>query len=1069
MGRWSARAIRTFLLLLATPLVSTRGTSSCAAVAFVWPLPPPQQARQIQTVETYAPSCRNVRTCTSGRCQGFRPDVQSSSIDSGNSRSTTSSPSPSSTNSERDLAEQVVVRVAIELRQGMKKKPGTLSVRTLERKLEAALRQGSLLMPPSTTSPQLPSDVPTEKEDERKSRQLRTSTRKLLVALIRDLARFNIVPSFSFWHVLSIWLSPPLATLSISELATLTLALATLDVPEGSKPLLDAVLHAVCTHKKPPPHHFSTADGKQLCKALTLLQRPGGTFRAGSTPLLSWLLDLLQARDLVGEGRDAAATAATGRSIAESTTSSSIGRRSSSIGRSSSSSSSRSSRRGSNSNSSYGSNNSSYASSSGSSSDTRLVRRPLPLQPIFKPMRRQTALTSSVLHRRVADLLTSLGFACETEVGYGGLNLDLVLYPPPLPPAFSSLLPLIIEIDGPQHFVHGDPTRPTGATAARRRLLRSQYDLWAGLVAITYADEEEERGREGGIGRQGRRGRAARLLDVVERKVREDGGIELAMYRADGIAPDNVITNDNEAGKEDEQKEKWDVAKRLFLASSPEKLLDILRDDRNAGRLDATHWATALARMSEFVKHHYHQHHRRDQSNSTGKKDSSNDSSYDTSSTGKKKSDAKGSIAKKQRRGWYMGPEGVLRDVAHARELLQQSTFPALALMVEGLSDYYDFEKYGKLEEEDEDENDEKERGRDGVSDALNLANMAVSRVKVLQRGVKEEEKEKEEEQQQQQHQGMQRNSILMTSSSLVTLLRALSKLGYRSPSSLPVSSTILQGMARHGQLDSAALASVVDSLATIYLQRPFHSPAPASSFSSFCPSSLPDDVSACLTTLLRSGESQLHDLRPRDLVSFVSAMALFKEASQLCPSFSSSSSSTFSSSSSPAAAVAAADEERLIAAIVGAAGKDHICQTLPLADLALLTYKGPAEGDGEGGIISQRGRRKSLQWPLVGEVRRRLRALSPSALVSFMQQDMAQEDMVPAAVATASVSKWKTKTKSMRRRPRPTRAFLIMLTNELYKQRTALTAREKSIASVHLRGWADIYDAGPRFWQRFE
>jgi hypothetical protein len=383
-----------------------------------------------------------------------------------------------------------------------------------------------------------------------------------------------------------------------------------------------------------------------------------------------------------------------------------------------------------------------------------------------------------------------------------------------------------------------------------------------------------------------------------------------------------------------------------------------------------------------------------------------------------------------------------------------------LALVVEALSDYYDLEGCGEEKQEEEEKEKDKEGRRNGVNDAIDLANVAVSRAKSLQHGVEEEH---EQQQQQEQHQSIQRKSILMTSSSLVTFLRALSKLGYRSSSSLPVSSTTLQDMARQGQLDSAALASVLDSLAIICLQWPSLSPTAASPFSSSCPYSLPDDVSACVATLLRSGESQLHHLRPRDLVSFVRAMALFKEASRLCPP------------SSPAAVAAGVaqeeEEERLIAAIVGAAGKAHICQTLSLADLALLTYKEPAEGDGEGGTINQRGRRKSLQWPLVGEVRRRLRALSPSALVSFMQEDMAQGEVVPTAVAAASGSTWKTKTNSMRAlklRPQPTRAFLIMLTNELYKQRTALTAREKTIASAYLRGWADIYDAGPRFWQRF-
>ncbi len=770
--------------------------------------------------------------------------------------------------SAHDVVEQTIARLAVDLRLGIKKQQQQqqrqqVPLQTLQQQLQAALGETR-----STT------------------RQPRATTRRLMVAVIRDFARVNIDPGPPFWQAVTEWLAPPAVALSTAELASLTLALATLDVPEGSEALLDAVLQAVCTHKKTPPQHLSVAEGNQLRKALTLLQGPGGSFRAGPGPSMSWLLALLQATEKAAAAAAAGATADVRPLTAR------------------------------------------------SSSSNSLVRRPAAVVAPPEATKRETALTSSALHRRVLDALTTLGFASESEVKHAGLNLDVVLYPPP-PSSSSPQKPLVIEIDGPQHFIQGDPTRPTGDTAARRRLIRSQHDVWAGLVVITYADEQLQ--QQGGGGGTTPTTPQARLVALMEDKVQEQAGVSLATYRISG-------------GREKEEEEgEWRVAKRLFLSASPEALLEVVREEEE--KMDAMHWATALTRMARFIQHnHRHHNHKKTKISSSS---SSSTASYER----------------------YLGPDGVLRDEAQAQTLLREAPFPALALLLDALSDYYT-----KQQEKEE--------------DARALASLAVTRA----------------------HEDS--SSTIHTSHSLVLFLRALARLGYQSPVQLPLSPTLLQTKAQQGQLEAPALASVLDSLATILL--------PTSSSSSCMEGN--ESIASTLLTLLESAEGKLHLLKPRNLVTFVGAFSLFQQAGLVVP-----------------------EEERLITAIVAAAGKPHVCQSLSLGDLALLTYREPAAEEGKGEeIINQRERRKAPQWPLVGEVRRRLRALTPAELFTFVQEGMGGGGRG-----------------GRRRRPLPTRAFLVMLTNEVYKQRAGFTARERTMVVARLKDWEEIHDPGPRFWQR--
>ena len=127
---------------------------------------------------------------------------------------------------------------------------------------------------------------------------------------------------------------------------------------------------------------------------------------------------------------------------------------------------------------------------------------------------------------------------------------------------------------------------------------------------------------------------------MVERKVREEGRVELATYRVATATPATpatagtvaavVVADGGEGDERGEQEVKWELAKRLFLSSSPEGLLEVLRDEESESKMDATHWATALARMSRFVKHHHHQHHRRGHSSSSSSSSRSSSSSSRT-------------------------------------------------------------------------------------------------------------------------------------------------------------------------------------------------------------------------------------------------------------------------------------------------------------------------------------------------------------------------------------------------------------------------------------------------------
>lgn len=1058
----------------------------------------------------------------------------------------------------RDCVDRHVVKIASNLRQSLKKKSGSESVGILQKELEIALRKDCLDPSPLSSVPGVKSKRP-RKTNWKKARQTRASTRRLLVALVRDFARYNVDPGVTFWSTFEAWLAFPRVILPTGEIASLVLALAILDVPPGSEGLLNAGLQAACTERTASPRPMAVADAQQLCKALTLLRGPGATFRVGPAAGMARLLASLERE--VRAAKDPSRREDRTLVLPKQT------------------------------------------------SGTRLVRRPSPVPAPQTETERVPALTCSLLHRRVLDALRTVGLVCEDEVCHAGLRLDVVVYPPSIPPSvppssFRPRLPLVIEIDGPQHFIHGDPTRPTGATVARHRFVRSQQDQWAGLVSLTHADAQGEKGRTP----------VERLLAVLEAKVREQAGVELAGYRTGaGGAKGNGgeggrVEMEASGGRErrggnaaayegkgkmeqgkttylDVEMQTWELSKRLLVSRSPQEVLAVVQEARQGHRssfLDASHFATALTRLARIStrapqprlsrrsnkaglrawndRNADHRMHGTD-GNATTINYLSNSSSNgtiidsDIDSFGNRESGISGSISSKTRQKkesvnmchqWVGGPAGLFGNSTQALAIIGQADFPALALLIEAMIPFYE----GTLEESGE-------KGGDGCADdnicetereMLAVAEAAIARVAELeQRSMARAEEEtgkqdggtralpgkamrysapKSSTGDRDVPCGIDLSSarypeVLMTSWSLVTFLHAISRLGYRSLS-LPVSASRIQTMISRGQLDASALVSVLTSLTMICLRGstpPATLPRTDSScmlpgspsmptsqrweltspFPTAATSILPstEGVFAAVDALVQGSLGQLHLLSPRDLVSFVRAIALFEEAgyvlatsldSRAChanalpssdvglPSFLPSSFSPYQDGikamrTGISSLTTQPTRERLITSIVEAAGKPHISQSLPLSDLAVLTLRAPADGEHEEDVSNQRDRRKSPQWPLIKDVRRRLRSMSPSALVKFLLYELPVRSMTEGA--------WRQEPCTIRRQkllrrpslmlqPRPTRAFLMMLTNELYKQRVALTVREKASVIAQLRAWEDIYDPGTRFWQRF-
>ena len=632
-------------------------------------------------------------------------------------------------------------------------------------------------------------------------------------------------------------------------------------------------------------------------------------------------------------------------------------------------------------------------------------------------------------------------------------------------------------------------------------MLREEKEVWEGLVSVTYMDEEEEEGKEREEEREGERGEEGekekkkkkkkktvqeRLLSLLEAKTREqtDGKVALSAYRIGGVAAAaDAAAGGADQKEEDGQKEeerKWALAKHLHFASSPDELLECVRMKDNEEIMDATHWATALTRMSRLILHTHRHKHKHSPQKSEGK---------GTTTINKKK----GSNKKAEwRRAMIDVDDGLLTNHTQSVTLLEHASFPAMAMLLDVLSEYF---------MSDENEEEEEGGGRRGGEAVEEIITTAMARVSSLLSS-------------------SSASSILqdtITTPHLVTFLHAFSKLFLtqqrhppthtHTPTHLPTPFfTLLTHKADQNQLDALALTSILDSLAHILLLTHTHThthpqtTTTANDTDSRAAAAMhlhththTYTTHTCLSSLLHSAESKLHLLKAKDLVLFVRAMSLLHQPHTHTHT------PTHPHTHTP---LLPPPQETLITAIVEAAGKPQISQSLSLADLALLTFREPGaaagggsgaaaanvcmsmsmsmsheeENGGSGGaggryMVHQRERRKTPQWPLVAEVRRRLRALSPSGLVLFLLE-MGDGG---GGGKKAKMKTFNTHTHTHMDKPTmemlsvlPTRAFLIMLTNELYKQRGNLNAREKAAVIAQLKKWKGVHDPGSRFWGRF-
>lgn len=182
------------------------------------------------------------------------------------------------------------------------------------------------------------------------------------------------------------------------------------------------------------------------------------------------------------------------------------------------------------------------------------------------PAAREASVLSSGLHLRIVDALVSLGLACQAEVQYMGLNLDVVVWPM----GGAELRPLVLEVDGPSHFLDRDPSRPTGPTLSRRRLLSAPSSPFQGVVPLIWLDFTTASMQS-----------SSGLIEVVERRVAEEqDGLSLAVYGH---------PSETAAGAE----RSWELAKRVAAASEAE-LLGLLCDGQVR---EGTHLAVLAQRL----------------------------------------------------------------------------------------------------------------------------------------------------------------------------------------------------------------------------------------------------------------------------------------------------------------------------------------------------------------------------------------------------------------------------------------------------------------------------------------
>eukprot|EP00624_Nannochloropsis_granulata_P007215 evm.model.NODE_6830_length_5188_cov_14.805899.2 len=138
-------------------------------------------------------------------------------------------------------------------------------------------------------------------------------------------------------------------------------------------------------------------------------------------------------------------------------------------------------------------------------------------------------IRTSSFQKDVQVTAEGLGLCCLPEARDGPFTLDMVVVPAPAGEweggkEGEEALPLVVEVDGPTHYLVNAPERMTGTSRLKHRLLAAQRHRWAGVVSVSLLEWSQ-----GGYS-------ATKKKNILLKKFREAGVSSLAPYvfTADG-------------------------------------------------------------------------------------------------------------------------------------------------------------------------------------------------------------------------------------------------------------------------------------------------------------------------------------------------------------------------------------------------------------------------------------------------------------------------------------------------------------------------------------------------------
>ena len=138
-------------------------------------------------------------------------------------------------------------------------------------------------------------------------------------------------------------------------------------------------------------------------------------------------------------------------------------------------------------------------------------------------------IRTSAFQKDVQETAEGLGLCCLPEARDGPFTLDMVVVPAPAGEweggkEGEEALPLVVEVDGPTHYLVNAPERMTGTSRLKHRLLAAQRHRWAGVVSVSLLEWSQ-----GGYS-------ATKKRNILLKKFQEAGISSLAPYvfAADG-------------------------------------------------------------------------------------------------------------------------------------------------------------------------------------------------------------------------------------------------------------------------------------------------------------------------------------------------------------------------------------------------------------------------------------------------------------------------------------------------------------------------------------------------------